>query len=116
MANKTIKINEHQLEIITDLIKEDLINNKLIIKRISNYLKKYYEPSFGTYTKNGEYHNEPMILNKIENNLIHPKNLLRHLTDKFNVESEFLSQVIRDWYDGKLEGDFLLSQNVSPSK
>ena len=116
MSNKKIKINERQLEIIAGLIKEDLINNKIIIKQVSKYLNKYYEPSFGTHNEKGQYHNEPMILNKVDNELIHPKNLLRHLSDKFKVESEFLSQIIRDWYDGKLEGDFLLSKNILPSE
>lgn len=46
MINKKIKINEHQLEIIAGLIKEDLINNKIIIKQVSKYLNKYWRTEF----------------------------------------------------------------------
>ena len=52
----------------------------------------------------------------IDDELITPKNLLRHLIEKFKLDSEFLSQIIRDWYDDKLDSKYLLSQNILSSK
>jgi len=115
MPKNKIIITESQLKLITNLIKEDSNITKTLVKDVVNYLKKYYEPSFGTYEKGGEYHNEITIVNKIDNQHISPKNLLRHLISKFKLGPDFLGQVIRDWYDGKLDTEFLLSQNISPN-
>ena len=116
MYKRKIKINERQLSLITRLIKEDSINNRRIIEPIVKYLDTYYEPSKGTYKESGEYHDTPMILNKVDGELITPKNLLRHLKDKFELGGEFLGQIIRDWYDGKLDGNFMLTQTVGPTE
>lgn len=115
MSKNKLIITEEQLAMIANVIKEDAIH-KSLIKQVGDYLTKYYTPSFGTYKEKGVYNNEPMIQNKIDEELITPKNLLKHLIDKFKLDQEFLSQIIRDWYDGKLDSNYLLSQNILSTK
>jgi hypothetical protein len=110
MSKTKLIINERQLALITKLVKENV--NKNIVKQVGNYLDTYYQPSYGTYKNKGEYNNTPMIMNKVDEELITPKNLLKHLIDKFELSQDFLSQIIRDWYDGQLDGEFMLSKNV----
>lgn len=113
---KKLIITENQLLLINNILKEDSNHTITMVKMVADYLSKYYSKSSGTYKDNGTYHNTPMLTNKIDDELISPKNLLRHLKEKFKLSPEFLGQVLRDWYDGKLDNGFLLSQNVSPNK
>lgn len=115
MSKKRLIINEEQLKLITKVINEDNVNNKIIIKQVVDYLKKYYKPSYGTYKDKGGYNNIPMIQNQIDEELLPPENVLRHLKEKFNVSPDFLAQIVRDWYDGKLNNEYMLSKNVSPN-
>jgi hypothetical protein len=110
MSKTKLIINERQLALITKVIKEDVNGN--VIKQVANYLDTYYDSSFGTHEAAGEYHNTPMIKNKVDDELITPKNLLKHLIVKFNLDPDFLTQIIRDWWDGQLDGDFMLSKNI----
>lgn len=112
-----IKITERQLSLLTSLIKEDSINNEILVKQVSEYLTKYYKPTVGRFKKSGSYNDTPMFINKIDDEIISPENLLRHLKEKFTaIAPEYLSQIVRDWYDGKLNNDFLLSKNLSPNQ
>ena len=112
MLKTKLIITEEQLVSIARLIKEDA--DTKIVKQVADYLSAYYEPSFVTQEESGAYDNTAMILNKVDDSHVTPKNLLRHLMIKFNLSPEFLAQVIRDWYDGNLDnGGFVLSQNVS---
>ena len=113
--SKKIIITEEQLAIIAKVINEDAVHASLV-KQVGDYLKKYYKPSFGTFKDKGVYDNEPMIQNKIDDELITPKNLLRHLIEKFKLDPDFLAQIIRDWYDGKIDSKYLLSQNILSTK
>lgn len=100
---RKILITESQLVAITKMIREDAINNKLLVKQVADYLTMYYDKSFGTYKDKAEYKNTPMVLNKVDNELVSPQGLLRHLKEKFKLSPQFLSQVIRDWYDNKYD-------------
>lgn len=117
MPKNKLIINERQLTLIAKLVKESNSISSGIVRRVVNYLDEYYEPTFETYQTEGEYYNQPMIKNKVDEEMIAPKNLLRHLKEKFNkYNPEFLGQVIRDWYDGKLrEGNYIMSKNVPPT-
>jgi hypothetical protein len=100
---------------ITNLIKEGEVNNRNIVKQIVSYLKKYYTPAKGMYKDGGEYHNTPVFKSTIDEEEIIPENLLRHLQEKFPYKPEFLQQVIRDFYDGKITTEYGLSKNLNPS-
>jgi hypothetical protein len=109
MSKNKLIITEEQLALIAKVIKEDAVASS-IKNQVSDYLKKYYTPSFGTYKDKGVYNNEPMFQNKVDDELITPKNLLLHLIDKFNFDEKFLSTMIRHFYDNNLDNKIVMSQ------
>jgi hypothetical protein len=110
MGNRLI-ITTEQANKLSNYINESVTKN--IVKDVVDYLDEFYEPSFGTHQDKGEYKNTPMVMNKVDEDLITPKNLLRHLILKFNYKPEFLTQIIRDWFDGQLDGEYMLTKNLS---
>ena len=113
MSRTKLIITESQLHTITKIIKEGDVNNRSIVKQVVGYLKKYYTPANGMYKNNGEYHNTPIFKNTIDEEEVLPENLLRHLSEKFPYKPEFLQQIIKDYYDGKITSEYGLSKNLT---
>ena len=84
------------------------------VKKVVNYIDANYEPTVGTYRQGGEFHEQPMIMNKVDNEMLTPRSLYQHLKYKFNMGDDFLQQVVRDWFDGKYHNNsnYSLSRNV----
>lgn len=112
MAVKVL-ISERQLKMLHDYICES-DNHATLVRRIAAELDLNYEPSQGTYKKGGEFFDQPMILNKINQELMTPKSLFEYLKYKYKLGGEFIKQIITDWFTGNLEGDNL-SKNISIS-
>lgn len=110
MAKKII-ITESQCEMLVKHIAEN--NQAKIVGRIAKFLDSSYEPAVGTVRKGGEYYDKAMIKNVIDNKMMNLKDLLDYIKYKFEgLGEDFLKQVIRDWFNGKLEGSNSLSKNV----
>ncbi len=110
MAKKVI-ISESQLFLIKNYICESN-NHEVLVRRIAADLDLNYEPTKGTYKKGGEFHEEAMILNKVNQELMTPKSLFDYLTYKYKLGSDFIKQIIKDWYTGNLDKSGGLSKNT----
>lgn len=113
MARKVI-ISENQLKMLKNHICE-ADAHETMVRRVVADLDLNYEPSQGTYKKGGEYHEQAMVLNKVNQELMTPKSLLDYMTYKHGLGAEFTQQVIDDWFKGNLENSNTLSKNVTIS-
>lgn len=111
MAKKVI-ISKKQCALLVNYIKESS-NQSRIVSKVTKFLDSSYQPAIGTIKKGGEYHDKAMIKNLINNEMMQAKDLLEYLQYKFEgLSEEFLKQVIRDWFNGKLQDTTSLSKNV----
>ena len=111
MAKKVI-ISERQLSLLTNHIVESSVHQSHV-ESIVDDLNKNYEPSKGTYKKGGEYFEEPMVLNKVDKELITLKALLDYMLYKYELGRDFVKQVITDWYTGDIGDSYTLTKNVT---
>ncbi len=110
MSNRLI-ISEKQLGSLADYVLEN--NHSKVVENVVEYLKTYYEPYSGVYKKGGEYHKEPMVKNMVNGELMTVKSLYEHMLYKFDgLATDFIKQVIDDWYKDKIGDDYKLSKNV----
>jgi hypothetical protein len=110
MTRKVI-ISETQLELLTNHIVETNARDS-IIKRIKYDLDTNYEPTKGTFKKGGEYFEKDMILNKVDKEMMTPKSLFKYMKYKYKLSDDFIKQVIKDWYNGDISDNYLLSKNI----
>ncbi len=113
MARKVI-ISENQLVMLKNHICE-VDNHESMVRRVVADLDLNYEPSQGTYKKGGEYHEESMVLNKVNSELMTAKSLFDYMKYKYSLGDDFLQQLINDWYKGNLNDSDSLSKNISIS-
>ena len=94
----------------SELILEN--QQKVVIKHIVDLLNKSYAPTVGISREMGEYHQQPVIQNVIDEEPIKPANVVDYIKSKFkDLRDEFIEQVVRDWYDGKFKnGQYELSK------
>ena len=104
---KKLIISETQLRRLTETIHE---TNVLMLK---DFLDTSYEPLDAVYQKGGEFHNDNMIKNKINNEPIELGELLAYMENKFKFSHAFIKQVINDWYFGRIGHDCQLTKIVS---
>lgn len=110
MARKVL-ISESQLKMLSNYICEN-DSHSTMVRRIVADLDLNYEPSKGTYKKGGEYHEEPMVLNKVNQELMTAKSLFDYMKYKYDFGDEFIQQVINDWFKGNLTDSDKLSKNT----
>ena len=108
---KRIIITESQLKMLKNRINEN--THFRIVKRMKEELDKNYTPVEKFVREGGEYFDKKMIMVKVDEELITPKDLYEYLKNKYKVGDEFTKQVIRDWVDKKITDDYRLSKNVS---
>jgi len=65
-----------------------------------------------TYEDGNDFRKRKVFQNKINEEPITPHNLLEYLKGKYDVNEEFLKQVMNDWSAGKIK-DNRLSKNVA---
>ena len=105
---KKLIITESQAK----FIKEN-VNKRRIVKKIVSDLNGSYSPVMGTYRYNKEYHNTPMIKNKIDGDNIATYDLLSYLIKKYpGFRKEFIRRIVIDWYNDNINDDYQLSTNV----
>lgn len=110
---KKIIINEKQLKLIVNVIKENKVQDN-VLKSIVTDLDLNYEPATGTHEIGHEFYNTPMISKKVNGETITPKDLYEYLNHKFDgLNKDFLKQVITDWYKGNLKNNGKLTKNIS---
>lgn len=111
---KKIKITEAQGRMLTKFQFNESKDFELMVKKVVDDLNLNYEPVVGTYRKGGEYFEKPIVNIKADGEKTTPKELYEYLKFKNkSVSSEFLKQVILDWLNGRIDGDYSLSKNVS---
>lgn len=110
MAKKLL-ISESQLLVLKNYIHESN-NHEILVRRIAADLDLNYEPSKGTYKKGGEFHEQPMVLNKVNQELMTPKSLFDYMMYKYKLGATFVKQIITDWFKGNLDKTGTLSKNT----
>lgn len=110
---KKVFITESQLKKVVKTINE---NNQMeiIVRQISNDLIMNYEPAIATYNDGVEFNNDFIVTKKVDGDKLSVGALKDYLTTKYpNVTETFIEQVIKDWYDGILNGkNYQLSKNI----
>ena len=86
-----------------------------MVKNIKEFLDNSYEPVQRFVRKGGEYFEQPMVMVKLDEEIISPKDLYEYLKTKFEMGDDFTKQIIQDWMFNKISEDYQLSKNVSMS-
>lgn len=109
---KKLIITESQYKKLEQILTENTAHSNMV-RQMKEFLDYGYEPVQKFVREGGEYYNRPMIMIKLDEEIISPKALLEYLKSKFNAGDEFIKQVIRDWVSGNISEDYQLSKNVS---
>jgi hypothetical protein len=109
---KRLIITESQLERLKVNLNEGTVHSNMV-KRMKEELDMNYAPIEKFVREGGDYHSQPMIMVKADEEAITPKALFEYLKHKYETGDDFIKQVIRDWVDGKITDDFRLSKNVA---
>jgi hypothetical protein len=124
MAKKTIKISEDvERDIIANVLTEAFYPEREKVLSIKDYLDKNFtryeniDVDEDGYPKS--YNAVQLIMNGQPVKPMTMEELLRHLDDKFmnmirdkSDRRKFLIQVIKDWYNNKIDRNGLLSVNL----
>lgn len=110
MKKKLIITNNQYNRLVT--ITESTAHSSMV-KTIKEFLDNAYEPVQRFVREGGEYHERPMVMVKLDEEIISVENLYEYVKSKFNMGEEFTKQVIRDWMFNKISEDYQLSKNVS---
>ena len=108
---KKIIITSSQFNRISSINESTM--HSAMVKKIKEFLDYSYEPAQRFVREGGEYHEKPMVMVKLDEEIISPKELYEYVKSKFNMGEEFTKQVIRDWMFNKISEDYQLSKNVS---
>lgn len=109
MKRKLI-ISENQYKRLTELLTEAEYH-EVMVKEIAADLTANYDRAHETFESGNDYSKRRVFQNKVDEEPITPHNLLEYLKGKYDVNEEFLKQVMNDWFDGKIK-DNKLSKNV----
>lgn len=124
MAKKTIKISEDaERDVIANVLTEAFYPEREKVLSIKDYLDKNFtryeniDVDEDGYPKS--YNAVQLIMNGQPVKPMTMEELLRHLDDKFinmirdkSDRRKFLIQVIKDWYNNKIDRNGLLSVNL----
>lgn len=123
MAKRTIKITENmEKNAISQILTEAFYPEREKVLAVKEYLDKNF---IKTESIDVDADGYPKMYNTVEmvigNNPVKPmsmEELLRHLDDKFEFmirdkgdRRKFLIQVIKDWYNGSIDRNGMLSVN-----
>lgn len=111
---RKIIITEAQLNRLETNLFENVVHTSMV-KRIKNELDKDYRVIERIFHENNEYFTAPMIEVIVDGQVITPKTLCEYLTKKYNLNEEFIKQVIKDWASGDIGEDYSLSKNIELS-
>lgn len=109
---KKLIITESQLNRLKVNLSESKVHSSMV-KRMKEELDMNYSPIEKFVREGGDYHSQPMIMVKADEESITPKDLFEYLKHKYKMGDDFIKQVIRDWVDGKITDDFRLSKNIA---
>jgi hypothetical protein len=101
-------ITENQLKKIMEVN-----HHETLVQKIVDELNMNYEPIKSFERNNGEYKESPMVRIKVDGDEIAVKDLFKYLKNKWKIGDEFIKQVIRDWFTGKIKDGNNLSKNVA---
>lgn len=109
-----IVINMKIVNVYKELISES--GTESMVERIIELLDASYQPKIGVTRHDalGEYHKKPVIINRIDGEVIEIDNLIDYIGKDFNnLDYDFIKQVIYDWGNGVVKkGKYQLSKNV----
>lgn len=109
---KKLIISESQFIRLKKIISENDIYSG-VVKQMKEFLDNNYEPVERFVREGGEYYQKPMVMVKVDEEIISPKDLYEYMKYKFEMGDDFTKQVIRDWMFDKITDDYSLSKNVS---
>ena len=102
-------INQYK-EVITESV------TSKAVKKIKDYLDKYYQPVDRTYQVADEFIEKRMVNRLLDEGDMDPSELLKYLSEKFTeYSSEFIKQVVKDWNHGDITNDYQLTTNIPPN-
>lgn len=108
---KKLIITKTQFDRLTSITESTAHSS--MVKTMKEFLDKSYEPVQRFVREGGEYFEKPMVMIKLDEEIISPKDLYEYMKSKFNMGEEFTKQVIRDWMGNKISEDYQLTKNVS---
>ena len=108
---KKIIITESQFARLKSYINESEVYSR-IVKQMKGDLDANYTPTENYVREGGEYHGQPMIKVNVDDEIISPAALFEYMKYKYNMGDEFTKQVIRDWVNGSITDEHMLSKNV----
>jgi hypothetical protein len=112
MINKIIITESQYNRLFKPLLKESHFNT--VLGNVLEDLDKNYEKATAIVKDYRDYHEKPRFKVKVDDSLIDAKELLEYLKYKYHevCGSDFLKQVIDDWYHGKIDNGYL-SKNIT---
>ena len=109
---KRLIITETQLQMLKTTLTENNAHTS-IVKQMKEELDTNYEPTQKFVREGGDYSEMPMVMVKVDEETISPKDLYEYMKYKYKMGEEFTKQVIRDWMYGNITDDYRLSKNVA---
>ena len=111
MKTKII-VTENQFNRLTKTLNESTAFSNAV-RQMKEDLDKNYKPINKFMREGGEYFETMMFEVNADKEVISAKSLYEYMKYKHKMSEEFTKQVIRDWVDGKITDDYMLSKNVS---
>lgn len=113
MKKNIVLIRENQYKKLQKHLVETHLSDKFV-KMILGELVNNYEPIITPINNGNEYENEKRIKKKIDGSEISPSELSKYFNTKFShLNSDFIKNIIKDWYNGNFDNGLVLSSNVS---
>jgi hypothetical protein len=108
---KKLIITESQMARLKQLLSEES-KSAIMVEKMKKDLDSNYTISNQFMKEGGEYKDAPMIKINVDGELISPKDLYDTMEYKYQNGRDFTEQVIKDWFDGKITKNYMLSKNV----
>lgn len=108
---KKLIITESQMARLKQLLSEES-KSAIMVEKMKKDLDSNYTISNQFVKEGGQYSNKPMFKINVDGELISEKELYDAMKFKYQNSRDFTEQVIRDWFDGKITKNYMLSKNV----
>lgn len=109
---KKLIITEGQMTRLKQRIVE-MEGHTAMVNKIKEELDANYKPIGKFVREGGDYKNQTMFEVITDGEEISAKSLFEYFKSKYDINEEFIKQVIKDWVSGKITDNYQLSKNVT---